>query len=60
MEKLREGLKELKGMATSQEDQQCQLTWTPGSSQRRSHHPKRSEAFSIYVALSGLSERACA
>jgi hypothetical protein len=24
-----EGLEELKGMATPQEDQQCQLTWTP-------------------------------
>lgn len=26
-------------MATPQEDQQCQQTWTPGSSQRLSHQP---------------------
>ena len=40
MEELEEGLKGLKGMGTPQEDQQSQLTWTPGSSQRLSHQPK--------------------
>jgi hypothetical protein len=40
MEEIGEGLKELKGMATPEEEQQCHLTWTPGSSQRLSHQPK--------------------
>jgi hypothetical protein len=40
LEELREGFKELKGMVTLQEDQQCQLGWTPGSSQRLSYQPK--------------------
>jgi hypothetical protein len=40
MEVLGEGLKALKVMATPQEDQQCQLTWTTGSSQRLSYQPK--------------------
>jgi hypothetical protein len=40
MEELREGLKALKGIGTPQEDQQCQLTWTLGSSQRLSYQPK--------------------
>ena len=40
MEELGEGMKEPKGMATTQEEQQCQLTWTPGSSQRLCHQPK--------------------
>ena len=40
MEELEEGLKGLKGMGTPQEDQQSQLTWTPGSSQRLSHQTK--------------------
>ena len=40
MEELKEGLKALKGMGTPQEDQQSQLTWISGSSQRLSHHPK--------------------
>jgi hypothetical protein len=40
MEELREGLKELKGMTTPQEDQHCQLNWTPGISQRLSHQLK--------------------
>ena len=54
MEELGEGLKELKRMAISQEDQQCQLTWTPGSSQRLRHQPKSihdsSKAPDTYVA----------
>jgi hypothetical protein len=40
MEGLDEGLKELKGIATSYEDQQCQLTQTSGSFQRLNHQPK--------------------
>jgi hypothetical protein len=32
MEELGEGLKALKRMMTPQENQQCQLIWTPGSS----------------------------
>ena len=32
--------KELKGTTIPQEDQQCQLIPTPGSSQRLSHQPK--------------------
>ena len=40
MGELGEGLKELKGMATPLEDQQYQITWTSGSSQRLSHKPK--------------------
>jgi hypothetical protein len=40
MEELGEGLKELKGIAIQQEEQQCQLTQTPQSSQRLSHQPK--------------------
>ena len=54
MEELGEGLKELKGMATPQEDQQCQLTRTPGSSQGLSHQPESIHglvmAHSTYVA----------
>ena len=34
------GLKELKGIATPEEGQQCQQTWTPDISQRLSHKPK--------------------
>jgi hypothetical protein len=37
MVELGEGLKEMKERATPLEDQQSQLTWTPGSSQRLSH-----------------------
>ena len=52
--KLGEELKTLKEMATLQEDQQCQLTWTPESSQRQSHQPKSicglAEAPGTYVA----------
>ena len=40
MKELGEGLKALKGIGTPQEDQQCQLTWTPGSCQRLSHQLK--------------------
>ena len=40
MEELEEGLKARKGVATPQEDQQCQLTWTTEISQRLSHQPK--------------------
>lgn len=39
MEELWEGLKALKEIGTPQGDQQCQLTWTPGSSQRLSYQP---------------------
>jgi hypothetical protein len=53
MEESREGLKELKGMATSQEDQQNQFTLTFGSSQKLSQQPKRT------TALSDLSGRGC-
>ena len=53
MEELGEGLKELKGMTTPKKDQQFQLTWTLGSSQRLSHQPKSMkgwlEAPRIYV-----------
>jgi hypothetical protein len=40
MNQMGEGLKELKGIAIPQENQQCQLTWTPGSSWIVSHQPK--------------------
>ena len=40
MEVLGEGLKTLKMTGTPQEDQQSQLTWTLGGSQRLSHQPK--------------------
>ena len=40
MEELWEGFTALKGTGTSQEDQQNQLTWTPGSSQSLNHQPK--------------------
>jgi hypothetical protein len=40
MEELQKWLKKLKGVANLNEDQQCQLTWTPGSSQSLSHQPK--------------------
>ena len=40
MEELVEGLKALKGIRTLQEEEETQLTWTPGSSQRLSHQPK--------------------
>ena len=33
-------LKVLKWVGTPQEDQKCQLTWTPANSQRLSHWPK--------------------
>jgi hypothetical protein len=36
VEELGEALKQLKGMSVPQEDQQCQLNWTPESSQRLS------------------------
>ena len=39
MEELREGLKTLKGL-TPQEDQQSQLSWLPGRSQRLNHQTK--------------------
>ena len=38
-EELEEGSNELKGVAAPKEDQ-CQLPWTPGSSQRLSYQPK--------------------
>ena len=34
MEELEEEIKDLNGIATPQEDQQCQVTWTHGRSQR--------------------------
>jgi len=37
MKELEEGVKEKKGVATLHGEQQCQLTWTPQSSQRLSH-----------------------
>jgi hypothetical protein len=40
MEESGKGLKELKEMAIPQEDEQGQLTWTPGSSQRLRNQPK--------------------
>ena len=40
MEDLGEGLQALKDIETPQEDQQCQLTWTPMRSQRLSHQLK--------------------
>lgn len=40
MELLGDELKALKGIGTSQEDQENQLTWTSGSSQRLSHQQK--------------------
>jgi hypothetical protein len=40
MEELGNGLKELKKMTTSWEDQKYPLTWSPWSSQRLNHHPK--------------------
>ena len=40
MEKLVEGLKELKEITTPLEEQKYQLTWTTGSSQRLSYQPK--------------------
>ena len=64
MEELGEGLKELKGVTTPQVEQQCQLTWSPSSSQRLNYQPKGkhswSEASGTYVAeaaFSGLSGR---
>jgi hypothetical protein len=39
MEELGEQLKALNGMETSQKDQQSQLTWTPGCSQRLNPKP---------------------
>jgi hypothetical protein len=41
MEELGEGWKALKGIGLSQKNQQSQLTWTLGDSQRLSHEPKR-------------------
>jgi hypothetical protein len=40
LEELKEGLKALKEIATPQEDWQCQVIWTPVSSQRLSCQPK--------------------
>jgi hypothetical protein len=40
MEELGRKIEGPEGARTPQEDQQCQLTWTPGSSQRLSHQPK--------------------
>jgi hypothetical protein len=40
MEELREGLRNPKRKGILQEDQQSQLTWTLGSSQRTNHQPK--------------------
>ena len=54
MVKLGEGWKKLKGRATPQEDQQYQLTQTPGSSQRLNHQSEActgwSKAPGTYVA----------
>ena len=41
MEELGEGLKVLEVMASPQEDQRCQLIWTPGSSRRLKYQLKR-------------------
>ena len=43
---LGEGLKKLKGRVTPQEDQQSQLSWPFGSSQRLSHQPGAHTAWS--------------
>jgi len=40
VEELGEVLKALDEMVTPQEEQQCQVTWAPGSFQRSSHQPK--------------------
>jgi hypothetical protein len=40
MEELGEGLRDLKRTGTSQENQQRQLTWTLGDSQRLNNQPK--------------------
>ena len=40
MEELGEGLRDPEGIASPQEDQQNQLTWTFGGSQRLNHQPK--------------------
>jgi hypothetical protein len=54
VEELGVGLNGLKGMATPEEEQQCQLIWIPGSSQSLSHQPKSilgwSKVTSTYVA----------
>jgi hypothetical protein len=47
-EELGEGLKALKEMATLEEDQECQLTYTPGTSQNLSYQSK---------SIQGLVER---
>ena len=39
-EELGEGLKALQGMGIPQEDQQSQLTWTSGISQKLIHQPE--------------------
>ena len=43
MEQFGQGLKAVKGMGTPHEDQQNQLTWTPGSSRRPSQQPKNTQ-----------------
>ena len=40
MEELGEGLKELKGKATLQKEQQYQIIWTPQNFQRLNYQPK--------------------
>jgi hypothetical protein len=49
MEVLGGGLKEPKGIATPQEDQQCQLTQTPGSSTNQIAHMGWSQASYTFV-----------
>jgi hypothetical protein len=50
-EVLEEGLKALKMIAILQEDQLCQLTWTPGSSQKLSYQLKSwSQTLGTYAA----------
>jgi hypothetical protein len=46
-EELEEGLRALKQRWTLQEDQQSQLTWTIGSSQRLSHQPKNTHRLEL-------------
>ena len=64
MKELGEVLEALKAIATLQEEQQSQLIWMSGSSQRISHKPKSMHGWSRpqtqmqqIAALSGLSWR---
>ena len=45
MAELREGLRKPEGIGTLQEDQQSQLAWTLGGSQRLTHQPKPNELY---------------